>query len=160
MGGACGMSTMNYKMLDAEYINTVKNAGFDVQASIFPAPHEQRAVSDKVTIQLSDFWWHQTDDRKPVETFEKKRLSLTEGETVEWNAETPEYSAVTVDIDFEGSLEVTLCERTYTLTHGTSGKVEHFGTRLYRYDPGLSVKALGNSTVKFLKVRLYDCSAR
>lgn len=160
IGGYCGMSTMKYNMLDAGYIKAVKDAGFEVQASIFPAPHEQRAVSDEVTIQLSDFWWHQTDNRKPVETFEKKRLSLTEGETVEWNAETPEYSAVTVDIDFEGSLEVTLCERTYTLTHGTSGKVEHFGTRLYRYDPGLSVKALGNSTVKSLKVRLYDCSAR
>ena len=157
MRGACGMSTMNYKMLDAEYINTVKNAGFDVQASIFPAPHEQRAVSDKVTIQLSDFWWHQTDGRKPVSTFKKSSVKLAEGQSVQWNPEAPEYAAVTLALDFEGTLEITLNGRVYSLTHDEPGKVEVLGARLFKANPGIVVKALAASKIKSVKAELFDC---
>lgn len=158
LGGKCGMSTMNYKMLDAGYIQALKDAGFEVQASIFPAPHEQRAVSDAVTIQLSDFYWHQADGRKPVATFRKKGVKMEEGSTMDWTREAPEFSAVTMDIDFEGSLEVNLCGRTYTLTHEVSGKAERFGTRLYKADPEVSVKALSPSSIKSVRISLYDCS--
>ena len=157
LGGKCGMSTMKYDMLDAEYIKTVKAAGFDVQASIFPAPHEQRAVSDKVTIQLSDFWWYQTDGRKPAATLRKMMMKLPEGQSVRWNPEAPEYAAVTLELDFEGTLEVTLNKRVYTLKHDEPGKVEVLGTRLFKAGPGLKVKALVNSNVKSLKAVLYDC---
>ena len=157
MGGACGMSTMNYKMLDAEYINTVKNAGFEVQASIFPAPHEQRAVSDKVTIQLSDFWWHQTDGCKPVSIFKKNSIKLAEGQSVEWNPEAPEFAAVTLALDFEGTLEITLNGRVYTLTHDEPGKAEVLGARLFKANPGIVVKALAASKIKSIKAELFDC---
>ena len=157
LGGVCGMSTMKYDMLDARYIKTVKDAGFEVQASIFPAPHEQRAVSDEVTIQLSDFWWHQTEGRIPVSSFKKVSMKLPEGQSVSWDPQTPEFAAVTLAIDFEGTVEVTLCGRTYQLTHETPGKAEVIGARLYKSSPGLVVKALVNSNVKSLKAQLYDC---
>ena len=157
IGGTCGMSTMNHGMLDSAYIKTVKDAGFDVQASIFPAPHEQRAVSDGVTFQLSDFWWRQTDGRKPIDTFRKISMRLPEGQSVTWDPETPEYAAVTLDIDFEGTVEVTLAGRTYKLTHAHPGKVEVFGARLYKKTPGVKVRALVHTQVKSLKVQLFDC---
>ncbi len=157
MGGKCGMSTMKHDMLDAEYIKAVKDAGFDVQASIFPAPHEQRAVSDEVTIQLSDFWWHQTEGKKPVDSFKKKSLKLPEGQSVKWNPETPEFAAVTLTVDFTGSLEIMINGRTYNLTHNEPGKVEVIGARLFNATPDVSVKALSDSKVKSLKVELYDC---
>ena len=157
LGGKCGMSTMKYDMLDAEYIKTVKDAGFDVQASIFPAPHEQRAVSDKVTIQLSDFWWYQTEDRKPVGSFRKKSMKLPEGGSVQWDPDTPEYAAVTLELDFEGTLEVTLNKRVYTLTHNEPGKVEVLGARLFKASPDMKVSALADSRIKSLKAVLYDC---
>ena len=157
IGGKCGMSTMKHDMLDAEYIKTVKDAGFDVQASIFPAPHEQRAVSDEVTFQLSDFWWFQTEGRKPVGTFRKLSMRLPEGQSVKWNPETPEYAAVTLMVDFTGTLEITINERVYKLTHEEPGKVEVFGARLYKTKPGVKVRALVHSQVKSLKVNLYDC---
>ena len=157
IGGTCGMSTMNHAMLDSAYIKTVKDAGFDVQASIFPAPHEQRAVSDGVTFQLSDFWWRQNDARKPIDTFRKISMRLPEGQSVTWDPETPEYAAVTFDIDFEGTVEVTLAGRTYKLTHAQPGKVEVFGARLYKKTPGVKVRALVHSQVKSLKVQLFDC---
>lgn len=157
IGGDCGMSTMKYDMLDAEYIKTVKDAGFEVQASIFPAPHEQRAASDKVTFQLSDFWWFQTDGRKPISTFRKLAMRLPEGQSVSWNPEAPEYAAVTLVIDFEGTVEITLNGRTYKLTHEQPGQEEVLGARLYKQTPGVKVKALVHSQVKSLKVDLYDC---
>ena len=159
IGGECGMSTMKYSMLDADYIRTVKDAGFEVQASIFPTPHEQRALTDGVTIELSDFYWHQTGGRKAIETLNKKGISLGEGETFEWSAEAPEYSAVTLDLDFTGALEITLCGRTYTLSHQEAGKIERFGLRLYKTVPSLTIKALAPSSVKAIRAGLYDCSA-
>ena len=160
IGGVCGMSTMKYNMLDAGYIQTVKDAGYEVQASIFPTPHEQRALTDGVTIELSDFYWHQTEGRKATGTLKKKGIKLGEGETFEWTVDAPEYSAVTMDLDFTGDLEITLCGRTYTLSHQEAGKVERFGLRLFKAKPTLTIKALAPSSVKALKVGLYDCSSK
>ena len=154
------MSTMKYDMLDAAYINAVKDAGFEVQASIFKTPHEQRALSDGVTIELSDFYWHQTDGRTPKDVFKKKKVFLEEGETVEWTAEAPEFSAVVLDLDFAGTLEITLCGRTYTLTHEEAGKTEHFGLRLFKTNPELSIKALSSSEIKKVEAVLYSCEAK
>ena len=157
LGGACGMSTMKYDMLDADYIKTVRDAGFDVQASIFPAPQEQRAVSDKVSIQLSDFWWFQIDGRKPVSTFRKEAMSIAEGQSLSWSPEAPEFAAVTLLLDFTGTLEITMNGRVYTLTHEDTGKPEYFGTRLFKTNPGLEIKALAPARIKYLKAALYDC---
>ena len=160
IGGRCGMSTMNHGMLDAAYIQTVKEAGFEVQASIFPAPHEQRALADGVTIELSDFYWHQTEGRKPLDAVRKVKMRLPEGQAFEWNPETPAFAAVTLTLDFVGRLEITLNGKVYTLTHEEAGKPEIFGTRLYKTAPGLIVKALADSRIKTLKAELYDCRQR
>lgn len=155
IGGRCGMSTMNYRMLDADYIQALQDAGFEVQASIFPAPHEQRALTDGVTIELSDFYWHQTQGRKATASLKKKSLNLAEGESFHWTEEAPEFSAVTLELDFQGSLEITLCSRTYTLSHQEADRPEKFGVRLYKSNPELTLKALASTNIKSLKVNLY-----
>ena len=155
IGGRCGMSTMNYRMLDADYIQALQDAGFEVQASIFPAPHEQRALTDGVTIELSDFYWHQTQGRKATTSLKKKSLDLAEGESFNWKEEASEFSAVTMELDFQGSLEITLCGRTYTLSHQEAGQPERFGVRLYKSNPELTLKALASTNIKSLKVHLY-----
>ena len=155
IGGRCGMSTMNYRMLDADYIHALKDAGYEVQASIFPSPHEQRALTDGVTIELSDFYWHQTQGRKATTSLKKKSLDLAEGESFNWKEEASEFSAVTMELDFQGSLEITLCGRTYTLSHQEAGQPERFGVRLYKSNPELTLKALASTNIKSLKVNLY-----
>lgn len=159
IGGRCGMSTMNHRMLDAAYIQAVKEAGFEVQASIFPAPHEQRALSDGVTIQLSDFYWHQTAGRKPVASLHKKDMALEEGESFQWEEDAPEFSAVTLDVGFSGSLQITLCGKTYTLTH-EGEKAERLGLRLYKSRPELDIKALAASQIQSLSVNVFSCQPR
>ena len=155
IGGRCGMSTMNYRMLDAAYIQALKDAGFEVQASIFPSPHEQRALTDGVTIELSDFYWHQTQGRKAIASLKKTGLDLAEGESYEWTMKAPDYSAITMELEFQGTLEITLCGRTYTLSHQEAGQPERFGVRLYKSNPELTLKALASTNIKSLKVHLY-----
>ena len=155
IGGRCGMSTMNYNMLDSAYIHTVKNAGFEVQASIFPARHTQRATGDGVTIQLSDFYWYQTQGRKAVASLNEKGLKLSEGESFAWAEEAPEYAAATLELTFSGTLEITFCGKTFTLAHGQQKKPETFGLRLFKSDPELSLKALEPTDIQSLSVNLY-----
>lgn len=55
IGGHCGISTMNYKLYTLEFCKALTDAGYEVQASIFPAPHEAYAQRNGVTYQLTDF---------------------------------------------------------------------------------------------------------
>ena len=152
IGGACGISTMKYDMLDKAYIQTVKDAGFEVQASIFPAPHEQRALHDGVTVELSDFFWFQTEGRRPSQRFRQRHTTLSEGETLSWDSATQDsFVGATLDLVFEGEVEITFCGRTYTLRHDAPDR-ERFGTRLYKIPPTFTVKALS-------PVRIRSCLA-
>lgn len=54
IGGDCGVSSMKYDLYTPEFIDAVKNAGFHVQASIFPAVQESAAIKNKVTYLLTD----------------------------------------------------------------------------------------------------------
>ena len=152
IGGRCGMSTMGYRMLDAAYIRTVRAAGFEVQASIFPAPHEQRAVHDAVSIQLSDFWWFQTPGRKPAWK-RREKVNLAAGASHSLSLESPaEFAALTLRLAFSGTLEVTLTDWratktgwqkvpvTYTLHRDTPGE-EVIGLRLYKSVPEVKITA-------------------
>ena len=157
LGGKCGISSMNHDMMDAAFIRTLREAGYEVQASIFKAPHEQRALQDGVSIQLSDFYWHQTDGRRPVATFRERRKTLPAGESLTWTASAPKFSGVTLDLDFTGTVEVTFCGRVYSLTHDAPGEVEHFGVRLYGTDPEVSVRAVTGAKIRSVRAELYDC---
>lgn len=156
IGGYCGMSTMGYSMLNKNYIKTVKDAGFEVQASIFPAPHEQRALMDGVTIELSDFFWYQTAGRETFAALEKEGLILEKGESFEWTLKAPDYSAVTLELVFFGTLDITLGGRTYTLSHDKVDRPEKFGARLFKSNPNLMLRAIEPTNVKYLKISLYE----
>ncbi len=54
IGGSCGISSMNYKMYSPEFCKALTDAGFEVQASIFPPEPERTAISDGITYLLTD----------------------------------------------------------------------------------------------------------
>jgi hypothetical protein len=142
---------MKYKMLDRNYIKTVRDAGFEVQASIFVTPHEQRAVHDAVSIQLTDFWWFQTDGRKPFWTAsEPVRLQAGEKHFVSHPAADGDFNAMTLRLSFCGDITVTLTDWrqtregwkkvpcTYRLHRDSHGE-EILGLRLYKTSPEITV---------------------
>ena len=61
IGGHCGISTMNYNLYTPEFCNALTDAGYEVQASIFPAPHEAYAQRNGVTFQLTDYSYMPTN---------------------------------------------------------------------------------------------------
>lgn len=160
IGGWCGMSTMRYKMLDAGYISRLRKKGYEVQASIFPTPHEQRALHDGVTIELTDFFWHQTNGLVPVDTV-SETLVLPDGQF--WKSpelKAGDFAALTVHLSFKGTLVVKINDyrrvgktgwkmqpRVYKLHRDTAGE-EVLGVRLYKTAPSFEIQSVGDVSVK------------
>lgn len=64
IGGHCGISTMNYNLYTPQFCKALTDAGYEVQASIFPAPHEATAQHNGITYQLTDFSFMPPADEK------------------------------------------------------------------------------------------------
>ena len=69
IGGHCGISTMNYKLYTAEFCKALTDAGYEVQASIFPAPHEAVAQRNGITYQLTDYSFMPPIGKNPKYTY-------------------------------------------------------------------------------------------
>ena len=69
IGGHCGISTMNYKLYTAEFCKALTDAGYEVQASIFPAPHEAVAQRNGITYQLTDYSFMPPVGKNPKYTY-------------------------------------------------------------------------------------------
>ncbi len=162
LGGWVGMSTMKYDMEDAEYIAAVQAVGYWVQASIFPTPHEQRALMDGVDIELSDFYWFQTNGREPAASVDEV-VTLKAGESWQCPAiEVGDFAAMTVQLQFAGALELRvrdhihrdsrpadwkLEDRVYQLQRTELG-CESVGLRLFKSAPSFEIVAGEDMEVK------------
>ena len=157
IGGWAGMSTMNYNMQDSLYIAIIHQGGGLTQSSIFPTPWEQRALKSHTDIQLSDFFWFQTNERDPVYTINES-LSLKAGETWQ-SAEVPvsDFSAITIELEFMGDIELQLNDRNpriYPFARSTKG-IERVGIRLYKVSPGFEIRAVDNTDIN-IKAKIYE----
>ena len=157
-GERCGMSTMNYRMLDGAYIATLHAAGLKTQSSIFPVPHEADAIRDKADIILSDFCWLQTDGRKPVA--EKKARKVTLAADGVYGFTCPkelEYGAMVLEFLYVGTGTVTVNgQAQYPLSSETEQSFV-VGFRSLRQAPSFEVKAgEGGCTLKGVRVRFYE----
>ena len=54
IGGRCGISTMNYGLYTKGFCKELTDAGFEVQASIFPYEQEREAIANGITYLLTD----------------------------------------------------------------------------------------------------------
>ena len=163
IGGWCGVSSMTYSLYTDVYIDALKRAGFEVQASVFPSPHEQRARRDGVTIELSDFYWNQTVGRTPAQTGSRSYSALATGNTWQWTADKKDFQALIVRLDFVGSIQVEIPthsiantpSHTYTFTRSTRGE-EFVCVRLYKTAPTVTVKALTEGTSVAASAEVYE----
>ena len=76
IGGHCGISTMNYKLYTAEFCKALTDAGYEVQASIFPAPHEAVAQRNGITYQLTDYSFMPPAGKNPKYTYKVNMSKL------------------------------------------------------------------------------------
>ena len=156
-GDRCGMSTMKYDMLDADYIATMHAAGMNTQSSIFPTPHEADAIRDGADIILSDFCWLQTEGRKAFLEKKVRKASLPAGGTIGYTCpEELEYGAIVLEFDFSGQGQVTVDGKAvYPISSETEQRFT-VGLRSVGIAPSFEVNAEGNGlALKGLRARFY-----
>ena len=76
IGGHCGISTMKYQLYTPEFCKALTDEGYEVQASIFPAPHEAIAQRNGITYQLTDYSFMPPAGRAPKYTYKVNMSKL------------------------------------------------------------------------------------
>lgn len=153
IGGRCGISTMNYALYTPEFCEALTSRGYIVQASIFPAPHEAIGQRNGITYQLTDF--SIMPKHKPIEKGAGKLVALTQNVTWAWTSgEKLERGGVTLELDFEGEIEIMLNNRKYTLSREQRGK-DTIGGRFFDRAATVTVTAKPGATVKKAVAKVY-----
>ncbi len=155
LGGPCGVSSMRDYLLTADYIKTVRDAGFEVQSSIFKTPLEVESIAKGATIVLSDFCLFPF---KPIKA--KKNMTLADkqiktGEKITFTGKKFRYSSVTMDIDLKGSVEVIVDGKRHYKFSDAKG-IQRLGSwRFYDKVPTIEIIAKDNTLIKSLDIKEY-----
>ena len=171
IGGRCGISSMKDKLLTADYIRTVRDAGYEVQSSIFRTPKELQAIADGVSIVLSDFSLLpvrkgcETDIlspystaalSRPLKTLKVRRCTLGAGESLTQSFDRIGYGSMEVLIEYSGDVTLTVCgERSYPLSSEETS-VRLGGWRFYDKAPSLEISSGNGATIKSMTTRVFS----
>ena len=68
LGGDCGISSMKYHLYTAGFCKALTDAGYEVQASIFPAVEEEKALRNGITYILTDHRTHTKKEKRRVKS--------------------------------------------------------------------------------------------
>ena len=157
LGGKVGLSSMNYEMYTREFCDSIRQAGFDVQASIFPTPYEAHAVANGASILLSNYVYMPNTGKKP---YGKKKTGrhlfiIGEGTSIEADKET-EFGASVLQVTFKGTLSVKFNDKlTYTFHHADWG-TDIFGVRHFKKKPKVDIMSLETSEIKSATLSFYE----
>ncbi|MBQ8099358.1 MAG: glycerophosphodiester phosphodiesterase family protein [Bacteroidaceae bacterium] len=153
IGGHCGISSMNYRMMTGPFCDSLRQAGYEVQSSIFPVPYDGEAIHHRASILLSDFCYLPNGNKRPNGVLTLKKQRMEAGQSMEMVGAQSTYGAQVLELQFQGTVEVTLGGKNrYTLTRSTFG-TEYLGLRFYEDRP--SVKLTAKTPVKLGKSRLF-----
>ena len=155
LGGRCGVSSMNRRLLTEEYCRAMREKGFEVQSSIFKTPHEVQALRNGVTILLTDFAKLPEPKQRPVMKLRKRNIRTSQPVNKQWSREL-ECGALTLEIDFAGTVTILLNgEKRYQLTRNGRG-VDRFGMRFTEAAPSLQVEVAEGGIIRSLKADVYQ----
>ena len=155
LGGRCGVSSMKRTLLTAEYCQTLRERGYQVQSSIFKTPHEVQAVRNGVSILLTDFAKLPEEGVRSVMKLRKRNRRESQPVNKQWNREV-ECGALAVEIEFVGTVDILLNgERRYSLTRTTRG-TDRLGMRFIESAPSLQVAVSEGGIIRTLKADVYQ----
>ena len=157
IGGRCGISTMSYPLYTPEFCKTITDAGFEVQASIFPSPYEAIGQRNGITYQLTDFSI-MPDERQEPRHCEKIdiRSDISSSNRIwRWN-DAFECGGVVLAVEFVGKIHVTLNgNRTYTLVRDSMG-MDFVGNRFFNIAPSVEIVVEDGASLKSAEIKLYE----
>ncbi|MBQ3907655.1 MAG: hypothetical protein II746_00495, partial [Bacteroidaceae bacterium] len=156
MGGRVGLSSMNYEMFTKEFTDSIRQAGFDLQSSIFPTRPEATSVVNGSSILLTNRAYMPNPARKPYTSMRvgKHQFIIGEGTTIQ-SPDTTMYGACVMEITYCGTLNLIFNEKdTCTLTRSELG-TDTYGVRHFRKAPKVEIMSLETSEIKQGRLYLY-----
>lgn len=158
IGGKCGVSTMNYRLLTAPFCQALAKAGYIVQASIFPQGKEDIGQRNGISYQLTDFSWMPRKGLKPY-----RKVNLLKGASLSPESpavcrldETFALGALVVDLVFDGEVEVELNDGVkYTLNSEVGRTAHSLGRRFIETCPQVKITPKAGAVVTSCKARFY-----
>lgn len=150
--GRCGISTMSYALYTPEFCKTITDAGFEVQASIFPSPQEVVGQRNGITYQLTDFSIMPDDTQVPIH---EERIELTDAKTRWQYVDSMECGGVVLAVEFVGEMQIKMNDnRMYTLTRETEGQ-DFIGNRFFETIPSVEIEVSEGSILKKAEIKVY-----
>lgn len=130
IGGRCGVSSMRDHIYTPEFCKALTDEGYKIQASIFKSPKEVVAQRNGVTYQLSDFSIMPT--HKPIAKWRTKVGGIYS------LPREIECGAVLTEVEYCGTIKVTINNRVYNLTRETMGR-DIIGNRFFDRSPQVEI---------------------
>jgi len=156
IGGRVAVSSMNYDMMTKEFCDTILSAGFGIQSSIFPVPHEAESMLNGATILLSNWSYLPNPQKKPARKLKIGKHFMRIGQTFHVGEEKEtEYGACVLELTFKGTVQVTLNgQRTYKF-HRSSLGTDYVGMRFLREKPEVEVLSMEYTDIKKGRLWIY-----
>ncbi|MVZ65694.1 hypothetical protein GQF61_07475 [Sphingobacterium sp. DK4209] len=162
IGGRCGVSTMRKELLTASFCKKLRAHGYEIQSSIFKSPFESQAVSNGISILLTDFSLTGTKlkARKKWSTNDfgksKGRFLLASGEELIKEGSEAEYGGLLLRIKLKGSLEVEINnERIYPIIRDKENVV-FVSVRYQKSKPKVRIVAKEDTDIIELETEIYE----
>lgn len=153
--GRRGMSSMNFKMFTPHFCHAIRHAGFEVQSSIFPRPHDGEAIRNGASLILSDFCYLPNKQKRPYRRLPIAKRTMSAGDSLTLSGPREEYGACTLNLRFKGRVEITLCGgQSYIVDHAELA-TELLGQRLFREEGSVKVRALSDTQIASSHMDLY-----
>lgn len=149
IGGHCGVSTMNYNLLTKEFCQALTRDGYEVQASIFPAPKEATGQLNGVSFQLTDFSFMPTKGMKPKHTLNLMKKAKLPTEKIECGA-------FVLELKVNGEVEIIIDQKqTYPISSDGKESI-YIGRRFFNQSiPDIQVKG-DKAKVKKMKLNMWE----
>ena len=157
LGGKVGVSSMNREALTRSRIKRLRDLGYEVQSSIYVTPREVYALRDGVNYILSDFAIMPDPNNNPSQVITLDPQEVEQGQTLRINAEKKvKDGGVAIDIEFEGTLEITFGkDKIYTL-HNNGTYRDRFGMRFINAKGSVTIHGVDATKIKSATVYFYE----
>lgn len=162
IGGRCGVSTMRKELLTASFCKKLRAQGYEIQSSIFKSPFESQAVSNGISILLTDFSLTGTELKPRKKWFanhygkSKDRFKLAAGDKLFKEGSEAEYGGVLLRIKFKGSLEVEINdERIYPIVREKEDVV-FVSARFQKSKPKVKIVATEDTDIIELETAIFE----
>ncbi len=166
IGGHCGISTMKYQLYTPEFCKALTDAGYEVQASIFPRHETVKAQKSGITYQLTDYSFMPPKGKKHIKKIKLSDISF--GNTGQDEIaicrdfnHTCKYGAVVIDIEFEGDIKLVINHKIKINLSSDGRPIEYcIGQRLIEcMNPTIEIFSTnGKAQLIKMQARLYDMS--